>query len=163
MHKVVVKRDLDLPADRTWEILDDFGAVHRYHPLVDRSPIQNGIDSGLGAERVCHFDDGNSIKERITDYEEGRAYTVKIVDTGRFPLRSAVARLSVEPLERDRSRVGFEMSFEPKYGPLGWLMGATVMQSQLRKTLSDVLAGLEAHALTGGVVSRKPGITAAAA
>jgi len=68
----------------------------------------------------------------------------------------------IDAIDEDRSRVTFEMSFEPKYGPLGWLMGATVMQTQFRKTLSSVLAGLETHALTGEVVSRRDTIAAAA-
>lgn len=156
MHKVIVERELKVPAAKVWEILDDFGAVHRYHPLVESSPIQNGIASGPGAERVCHFDNGDSIKERVTGYEEGSEYTVEIIDPGKFPLKSAVARLTLDPLANNRSRVGFEMSFQPRYGPVGWLMGATVMQSQFRKVLGDVLAGLETHALTGDVVTRKP-------
>lgn len=163
MHKVIVGRELEIPASKAWEILDDFGAVHRYHPTIESSPIQNGIKSGLGAERVCHFDNGDSIKERVTGYEEGSEYTVEIIDPGNFPLKSAVARLTLDPLADDRSRVGLEMSFQPKYGPLGWLMGATVMQAQFRKILGDVLAGLERHALTGEIVNRRPPVAAAAA
>ena len=49
----------------------------------------------------------------------------------------------------------FEMSFQPKFGPLGWLMEATVMQSQFRRVLSQVLTGLEEHAQTGEIVSRR--------
>lgn len=162
MHKIVVERELQVPVAKAWRILDDFGGVYRYHPNVERSPIDNGIASGLGAERVCHFDNGDQIKERVTDYEAGQEYTVEIIDPGKFPLRTAKARLSLTSVDEDRSRATFEMNFHPKYGPLGWVMGATVMQTQFRKVLSGVLAGLEMHATTGEVVDRRHRLAAAA-
>ena len=69
MHNVSVTRVIDVPVEEAWRTLDDFGAVYRYHPVVVESPIQNGISSGLGAERVCLFDDGGTIREAITAYE----------------------------------------------------------------------------------------------
>ncbi len=155
MHEVQVARTIDVPAEEAWKIIDDFGSVHQYHPLVERSPIKNGVASGLGAERVCHFDNGDAITERITAYEAGREYTVEITDPGKFPLKTAVANIALTSLDNNRSRVRFEMSLQPRYGPIGWLMGATVMQSQFRKILSQVLAGLETHAQTGEIVSRR--------
>lgn len=162
MHKVVVERELQVPVAKAWEILNDFGAVYKYHPLVERSPIDNGIASGLGAERICHFDNGDQIKERITGYEAGEEYTVEIIDPGDFPLKTAEARLSLRSVDADRSRVRFEMSFQPKYGPVGWVMGATIMQTQFRRILADVLAGLERHAKTGELVDRRQDLAMAA-
>ena len=156
MHHVQVNRVIDRPADAVWAILDDFGGVYRFHPLVEKSPITNGISSGLGAQRVCHFDDGNAIREKIVAYEPGRELEVEIVDPGKFPLRRAVGRFSVEPLDNARSRVDLNMAFQPKFGPLGWLMAKTVMVPQFRKVLGHVLEGLETHLLTGEIVSRKP-------
>lgn len=152
MHHVSVTRTIGVPADRVWEVVDDIGAVYRYHPLVERSPIRNGIPSGEGAERVCHFVGGNRITERITDYEPGAGYTINIIEPGKFPLKSAAARFSVHPLGPARTRVGFDMRFQPKFGLVGWLMGKTVMRSQFRKVLDGVLAGLETHLRTGETV-----------
>ena len=162
MHHVHVDRVIDRPADAVWSILDDFGGVFRYHPLVTQSGIINGISSGLGAQRVCHFDDGSSISEEITAYEPGREYEFEIIDPGKFPLKRAVAHFAVEPLGDARSRVDFDMAFQPKFGPLGWLMGKTLMVGQFRKILGSILEGLETHLQTGEVVSREPRPTAAA-
>ncbi len=155
MHEVQVARTIDVPAEEAWKIIDDFGGIHQYHPLVERSPIKNGVASGLGAERVCHFDNGDAITERITGYEAGREYTVEITDMGKFPLKAAVGTFGVRPAGKGRSTVQFDFRFQPKFGPIGWLMGKTMMRSQFRKILGDVLAGLETHAKTGTIVSRK--------
>jgi len=160
MHKVRVTRTIPVSADRAWEVLDDFGGIYRYHPVVERSPIKNGIASGLGAERVCHFDNGDQITELVTGYDAGHEYTVEITDPGKFPLTKAVARLGVEPAGRQRSVVSFDMAFQPKFGVLGWVMGKTVMKRQFRKILGSVLAGLETHLRTGEVVSRRGGVAA---
>ncbi len=115
-----------------------------------------------GAALTAQREDLNTIREEITAYEPGRGYEVEIVDPGKFPLKRAVAHLSVEPLGDARSRVGFDMDFRPKFGPLGWIMGKTVMVPQFRKILGRVLEGLETHLRTGEVVSRKPRPTVAA-
>jgi hypothetical protein len=162
MHEVMVDRVIDVSADRAWAIIDDFGGIYRFHPFVERSPIQNAVESGLGAERVCHFHDGNQITEQIIDYTEGESYDVEITNPGNFPLVTGIARLTVEPLASTKSRVSFRMAFKPKFGPLGWVMGKTVMTRQCRKILGQVLSGLEQHAKTGEVVSRKPRPAAAA-
>ena len=72
-----------------------------------------------------------------------------------------MARLSVQPEGDGRSRVGFDMAFVPRGGPLGWLMAKAVMEPQFRKVLGSVLEGLETHALTGEIVSRKTRAAAA--
>lgn len=162
MHKVVVEREIKVPVAKAWEILNDFGGVHRYHPNVEKSLIDNDIAAGLGAERICHFDNGDQIKERVTDYEAGREYTVEMIDTGDFPLKTANARLALTSVDEDRSRIRIEMNFQPKYGPLGWLMGATVMQTQFRKVLAGILTGFEEHARTGELVGRHQNLAVAA-
>ena len=162
MHEVHVDRVMDVPAERVWALIDDFGGVYRYHPLVVASPIQNGVGSGLGAERICQFDNGSLLREEITGYIPGEEYEVTIKDPGSFPLKRGVARLGVESVDGGATRVTFRMAFEPKFGPLGWFMAKTMMKGQFRKILGQVLAGIEQHARTGEVVSRNQ-LTRAAA
>ena len=162
MHHVHVDRVIDQPAEAVWAQLDDFGGIYRYHPQVVTSPLANGIGSGLGAQRICNLDDGNSIREEITAYESGHGYEFEITDPGKYPLARAIGNFSVEPLGGGRSRVDFKMSFKPKFGPLGWILAKTVMVGQFTKVAASILEGLETHLRTGEVVSRKPRPTAAA-
>ena len=38
MHEVKVDRVIDISADEAWAIIDDFGGIYRFHPLVERFP-----------------------------------------------------------------------------------------------------------------------------
>jgi len=154
MHTVSVTRTLPHPFPRVWEALDDFGAVQKYHPTVEKSGILNGIARGEGAQRVCQFYDGSAIKERITEYRAGRGYTVEIVDFGPFPLKQAVARISAQAEGDGKTRVTFKMSFLPRFGPFGWVMAQTMMKPQFRRVFGRLLQGLDDHLRTGKEVGR---------
>ena len=149
MHIVTVARNINAPADRVWEALDDFGDIADYSPFLASSPITNGVERGEGAERTCHFNDGGAIVERITHYEPGRGYRVDIVDAGPFPLREARAFVQLEPLGHERVRASFRLEFKPRYGPLGWLMAQTLMKPRFASNLGQVLYGLEEHVTRG--------------
>ena len=156
MFDVKADRVIDASPEETWKILDDFGGIYRFHPLVERSPLVNGQKTGVGAQRVCHFDDGNSITEEIVEYQAGRGYTVEIIDPGKFPLTKSFGTLALEPAGSGKTKVTFQIRFTPKFGLLGRLMGRAVMVPQFRKIMASVLAGLETHARTGATISRKP-------
>ena len=147
MVAVQVTKEIQLPAEKAWSLLDDFGGIQNFHPLVRESGIVGERPTGEGAERFCDFGKGNRIRERITDYASGERMTIAITDTSKFPLKEAVATLSVEPRGDDRSAVTFDFDFEPKFGPgpLGWILGNTVMAAQFRRVLESVIDGLERY------------------
>jgi hypothetical protein len=157
-----VSHKINAPASKVWEVLDKFSEVYMYHPFVKHSESLNQQARGLGAERSCHFEDGNKIKERIIAYEKGNSYQVEIYDPGNFPLRRAVALLEVKPDGNHKSTVIFNMSFKPKYGPAGWLMAKMMMKKQFASILKHVLKGLDTHLQTGGVVGKNGAVLKAA-
>ncbi len=162
MHNVSINRSINKPTHEVWKALDNFSDVYKYHPQVRHSESINKLPTGIGAERTCHFENGNIIKERIIAYESGKEYEIDIYDAGSFPLRKAVGRFQVNPISDNSSNVIFSMSFQPKFGPLGWLMAQLMMKNQFSKTLSDVLEGLDKNLQSGEVVSRKDSKTKAA-
>ena len=162
MHQVTVTHKFNAPAPKVWSVLDRFSEVYMYHPFVKHSESLNQQDSGLGAERTCHFEDGNKIKERIIAYEKGKSYHVEIYEPGNFPLHKAIALLEVKPEGHDKSTVIFNMSFQPKYGPAGWLMAKMIMKKQFASILKQVLQGLETHLQTGGIVGKNGAVLKAA-
>lgn len=144
MHRASVSKNMQVTPEQAWDALNDFGGIHKYHPLVNTSPIINGKSSGLGAERVCNFHDGNAIKERIVDYTENQGYSVDIIDPGKFPLKSAVAHITITPASDHTTDINFAMEFQPKFGPIGWAMGKLIMEKQFEKILGNVVDNMEA-------------------
>ena len=72
MTSISLSRTIQAPADRVWDILADFGGVHLFHPMVESSPVTNGQDTGLGAERRCELYNGAEANEEITSFNPER-------------------------------------------------------------------------------------------
>ena len=153
MHLVSVNRTINKPANKVWQTLDNFADVYKYHPHVKHSESINDVPTGVGAERTCHFEDGNKIKERIIGYEKGKEYTVDVFDNGSFPVAKAIGRLKVNSVGENSSDVLFTMSFQPKFGPIGWIMAQLIMKNQFAKILSSVLQGLDENLQSGEVIT----------
>lgn len=145
MHSVRRSRILHAPTDRVWDALDDFGGVWKYNPNVASSQIINDIETGEGACRECVFSDGSRIEETIVDYDPGEGYTVEFTDVGSYPLVSNVVRIDVEAVDDHHSKVTFSAEFQPKYGPLGWLLGRVLMEQRFENRFDEVLEGLAAY------------------
>lgn len=152
MSTVTVEREVDASVAKVWEVLSDFGGIYRIHPYVDRSPLLTEQLQGVGTERVCHFHDGNHVKERVTEWTPGESMTIEIVE-GSMPLKRATANIRLEPAH-EGTRVYFTMDYDPKWGLMGKVMDAMMMRAQFRKILDQVLVGLETHIHTGAVVGK---------
>lgn len=153
MAVITVQRIVNRPLDEVWDALADFGGVYRFHPVVESSPVKVGTpERGEGSERTCTFYDGNTIDERVTAYTDQQSMTVEILRTS-MPLKRAVARFDVAPAPQGTS-VTMTMDFEPRYGPLGWLMAELVMKGQFTKVLDNLLLGLEEHLETGAIIGQ---------
>ena len=161
MQSISVSRTVDATVSQTWDAIDDFGCIARFHPLIERSPITNGRSSGVGAERECHFYAGGHIKERVVAVDPERSTEIEFLEFGPFPMTRARARFDLRPADGGRTDVTFTMRYTPKFGPLGVLMAKTVMGVQLRKAIAGLLDGLDAHLRTGRTVGPKGVLEAA--
>ncbi|MFC7133635.1 MULTISPECIES: SRPBCC family protein [Salinibaculum] len=148
VHTVSVRREIDAPREVVWGVLDDFGGVAKYNPNVTTSSIVAGPESGPGATRECVLRDGGRIEEEITEYVPDTGYTVNFTDVGKFPLRENVVDIHVESVDGTRTAVTMTSHFRPKFGPLGWLLAKTMMESKFRDTFDEVLEGLDSYVHT---------------
>ncbi|MCP5107828.1 MAG: hypothetical protein GY950_30855 [bacterium] len=58
------------------------------------------------------------------------------------PLHEAHAELLVEPLDKGGTKVTWGMDYRVKFGPIGWLLGQTIMKFMMGKILDGNLKGL---------------------
>ncbi|WP_136657603.1 SRPBCC family protein [Nitratireductor sp. XY-223] len=138
------ERTLELEAtpDAVWAVIGRFMHIDDFAPQVKSVDALTEGEDGMGSKRRCHFDNGNSLVEEVIRWEPNRGYRVRLSEMEPMPLHEALAELSVEPVGNDRSKVTWSMDYRVKFGPVGWLLGQTMMKSMMGKVLDGNLKGL---------------------
>ena len=134
--------DIDATPEALWAVIGRFMHIDEFAPLVKSVDALTDGEDGIGSKRRCHFDDGGSVVEEVTQWEANRRYRVRLSDMTTMPLEEAHAEVSVEPLDSGQSRVTWGMDYRVKYGPLGWVLGQTMMKMMMGKVLDGNLKGL---------------------
>ncbi len=153
MHTVQVSKIIQLPADKLWAALADYGGIYKFAPGVKHSEMLNDVVIGPGAQRICEFAAGGSVKEVITRFQEGAFYELDLYDI-KAPIKAGSARFAVTPINPNKTKVEVIFNFQPKFGPLGWVMGKMLIEPQFSKGLAGMLKGLEDHVRTGKLVNQ---------
>lgn len=138
-----VETELDVSAAVVWDVLNDFGNYYQLHPLIKLSPITNGIHTGLGAEREVILFDGTSIRQTILDIVEGESMLLGFTESD-LPIKHATAKIAIEPPDQTFCRISIDITYEPKYGLVGYMYGPT-----LRNRANLMLRGLKHYVNTG--------------
>jgi len=150
-HHVESTVQINAPAEKVWELLDDFGGVEKFSFGVEKSPIVSEKDSGVGAKRHCVFYDKTSVMEEIIEYEEKKSFKVVLTDFS-MPLKTMYAGFSVEKVTETTCEVRQYMDFVVKFGPLGALIGIVMMRPMMKGLQKKILSGLAYHAFTGKTI-----------
>lgn len=144
MLHVESTRTISADPATVWPALADYMAIDVIAPEVVKVDVLSENSTGLGAKRRCHFPNGTSLVEEAIKWNEGRGYRAAMLEMGKIPFKTAQAEIRLTPTSDGKTHVYWCIDYQPKFGPLGWLMGATLMKPQLRKVLNGNLTGLEA-------------------
>ncbi|MBI5971446.1 MAG: SRPBCC family protein [Deltaproteobacteria bacterium] len=80
MPEFTIQKVINAPQKAVWEKLSDFGNVHIFHPMVEKSVLSGDKACGLGDRRTCTFYNGKGhVDEEVTGYVEGKSMTVKLL------------------------------------------------------------------------------------
>ena len=131
------------------ELLADVTTVDKWNTHVKKVDLASTDKQGLGAARVCHFYDGTSLKETVTELDD--SHVKMIVSEFSLPLRDMNIEFTVKPSTRhaDGTDLTFSANYNVKYGPIGYLLGVTVLKMKLHDVQTKVLAGIDHHLATG--------------
>lgn len=138
------KRSLDINArpEQVWAILSRFMHIDDFAPQITSvDALTTGAD-GVGSKRRCHFANGTSLVEEVTDWQVNRGYTVRLSQMA-LPLHEATAAITLAH-SNTGTRVTWSMDYHVKHGALGWLMGQTLMKMMVGGVLTQNLAALAA-------------------
>ncbi|OUR95673.1 hypothetical protein A9Q84_14320 [Halobacteriovorax marinus] len=145
MHEVEVIRLLNHQDEEVWKMWDDFDAIHKFHPDLTSSPIVGKVKKGQGTQRVCHLKDGNKIKEEIYEYDVAKKQMKFTLEADFMPFKSAFAEVNVLKKSATTSEVTFKISFDPKFGPLGFILGKIAIRPKLKAVMESIVSGLDSH------------------
>jgi len=151
MTTVSAEIQIAAPKARVWAILADLGDVVSFHPFVTKSYYQpTSTRTGVGASRVCEFGPALSVRETAMDWREGQSYIlgIDVVKGPKPPIEGFQGHLSVQDIPGG-TLARIEMRYEPKYGPLGWLMDRLMIRPQYARMLPGIMAGLKHYVETG--------------
>ena len=110
-------------------------------------------NEGVGERRRFNLYDGNSVVEKVIEWEPGRRFKIELTEMN-MPMKWTVAEFVLLPMGEQKCEASFIMNFQPKFLTIGALMGAMMMKPMMRKIFSKVLQRLEHHALTGEVIGK---------
>ncbi|WP_299423873.1 SRPBCC family protein [uncultured Shimia sp.] len=145
MLHVQSTRTISAAPATVWAALADYMAIDVIAPEVVKVDVLSENTTGLGAKRRCHFPNGTSLVEEAITWNEGLGYRAAMLEMGKIPFKTAQAEIRLTPTSAGKTNVHWSIDYQPKFGPLGWLMGAILMKPQLRKVLNGNLRGLNDH------------------
>ncbi|MBW2252510.1 MAG: SRPBCC family protein [Deltaproteobacteria bacterium] len=136
------KLEIDAKPDDVWAVLGNFMHIDEFAPeIVSVDALTDGKD-GIGSRRRNNFKNDTSLVEEITEWEPKRRLRVRLSEMSSMPLHEAYSLMSVKPRDNGRSMVTWDMDYRVKFGPLGWLMGQTMMKMMMGKIIDGNLKGL---------------------
>jgi hypothetical protein len=155
MGQIHLKKHLEHPAASMWEWLKDYANIHRIHPLLSNSYLVGDKSCGVGAVRICEMKMGGvHLKERVTDWKEGRSYTVDVYETSMPIIDRSIATLGVRSLRDKTSEAYMDIEYTTKYGLFGKLMDVLFLNLMMKMIMKTVLKRLE-RSLNGAEQSNK--------
>lgn len=144
---------VNVPAAKIWQVLADFGSIDKFATTIKSSPLVSDINSGVGAKRLCTFNDGSSLVEEIIEYQEGQGFKM-VLSEHSLPLKSMQAQMSVKEVDENTCEIYMSSDFVVKAGPLGWLMGHFIMRPVMKGVFKKVMSGLAYYCVTGKPVGK---------
>lgn len=153
--KIKNKIKVQLPAEKVWLVLKDFGGIEKFAPTIASSPITNSINSGMGSVRKCVFFNDTSVTEEIIAYDEGRGYKIEMIEHKMPFVSSNYEEMFVVRIDDNTSEINMAVNFEMSGGPLGWMIGSFMLKPLMNSVTKKIITGLAYHVKTGKLVTDK--------
>ncbi len=134
-------RNIDATADAVWAVLGRFMHIDDFAPMIASVEALTDGEDAVGSQRRNHFDNGTSLVEEVTAWAPNQGYTVALSDMAAMPLHEANSTVHIAPQTKG-VQVTWSFDYHVKYGPIGWLMGQTMMKMMMGKIIDGNLKGL---------------------
>ncbi|WP_166417796.1 SRPBCC family protein [Cochlodiniinecator piscidefendens] len=139
---------IDAAPDTVWAVLSRYMHIDEFAPQITSVDALTDGEIGVGSKRRNNFANNTSLVEEVTHWQPGKGYTVKLSEMAAMPLKEASSEIRISPIG-GQSKVTWTFDYRVKYGPLGWLMGQSMMKMMMGKIIDKNLQGLSDKALAG--------------
>lgn len=135
--------NINAPKDQVWAVLEDFNNVYLWAPGVSKSHALGDKRQEVGASRYCKLEDFGEIDEVVTEWNQGEGFTYSVSALG--PLNNAVSRWTLTTINATTTQLEVEFAYDIRFGLLGKMMHALVMQKKLHTSLPQTLQDFKNH------------------
>ncbi len=152
-----IKREItiQLPKEKVWSLLADFGNVCHGHPKVSKSYVTSSITQGIGATRHCDFTMmGASAEEKIVAWNEGQSMKIQVYQLKKMPgIKDLSLELSIRENADDTVLTGhLNYTMKNKFFDF---MNNMVMKKMNAELIDGIMAGHKKYFETGEIVTEK--------
>ena len=138
MPEFTVTRQINAPVEKVWEVLDDFGNIHRWNPGVKASGLTSEGPVAEGSTRHCDLAPLGSLNERIDRHEPNQRLAVDIYEASKLPISRSVADFNIAA-HGDGTELTLNYTYTPNL--LGRLLKGFT-NKQLRKGMHGLAKSL---------------------
>ncbi len=151
---------INLPKEKVWEALADFGNVYQLSPNIVKSYSTSEQKQGMGATRHCDFAAmGAQVEERIVQWSEGEYMKIDIYETKNMPMITGMEAEFWVKADGDATIVTGTFEYQMT-NVLGNLLNNLSMKKINEKTWVKFLAGIKHHLETGEEVDKTTNLDA---
>lgn len=107
--------DIEAPAQRVWDFVDDFEEFHTWNPSVAATRVLRGSGRDVGSIRQLEFRNGARMSQELTRLDPGLMRKEwQLIGWSVFPMEEYRASLSVIEVAPTRSMVVWQSRFTTK-------------------------------------------------
>lgn len=151
---VSVSVGLDVPVERSWEILQDFSVAHHYVPRLTGIEIVSECKSGMGAHRRV-YSGKRYLEETVIEWRPPGGFTIALHkgDRPMPPFRRAEFEYRICAAQSGQTRMTLTMRVVMPGGETGKKVARWLILPLIRKNLVQVAAGAKHYYETGKAAS----------
>src|SRR5262249_3444689 len=127
--------------ETVWRVLGRLDALHEYDPGVKKASVLSGPREGVGASRKCDLAPGGWFEERVTEWTPHDAMAFELFACS-LPVKRLRHRYTLTA-DGVGTLVKQTMTYELKFGPLGWVMDALMVRRKWNEGVRGFFTGLK--------------------
>ncbi len=145
MSTFTLETEIEASKDEVWALLADFGGIHKYMSRIIHARLLTDESEGIGVTRHCDLEGKpgkNFMVERVTAWDEGKLLRFSI-DKSNAPMSAANVSWRLTSTGSG-TRLMADFEYQPKFGPLGWVMDKMMMRRMMKANLTGGLSEIKA-------------------